>query len=510
MSSKVLNRLATLTSHLRTPKIINRATTTAGMATAATVSLTPDTAGVLHIPRSQISSESCTRASELLQKNHDNFHMYFNASGFHNHIAHHLLTIFALGASASQIQKAYDDNANYQRPQFPVDKDKVESMSNPDSFAKYLNDERYFHDYEIFFRKEIERHNGSWQAVVNEHLFADTPHARDLLIRMFAGFYHPIIHLGFGIEFDQPTIITEALAQAATHDRWPEKFVTQTAGLAEKRLKENEKPRPLVDLILAARDDKKIRESPHWEDGNKVRDGVFARALPEITSLCSQWFVQPTKQDLKLKTAEMINMCAYFAGAAQHASHKKQQKFDFFYMHCMNCSIFYSAFIDPKNDSWLKDKDRARLLQFKGWSDIAMYVSRGAPELFIDEIKNYPPKQPNDGWAEIFTRVDALTDDGHASKLVRALANGEKACAEFEDDEGKYWPVKGDMWLKLGHMAIDSVEGASSKWARNVGFEQAWENVPDRSQGPNASGTRSQELNASASLNGVAQGYHEN
>ncbi|KAK5071736.1 hypothetical protein LTS08_008211 [Lithohypha guttulata] len=480
------------------------------MATAATVSLSPDTSGVLHVPKSQIAPESCSRASELLQKNHDDYHMYFNSSGFHNHIAHHLLTIFALGANAQQLQKAYNDNANYQRPQFPVDKDKVESMSDPAVFAKYLNNEKYFHDFEIYFRKEIEKRNGSWQQMLNDQLFADTDQAKDLFVRMFAGFYHPIIHLGFGIEFEQPAIIVEALAQASTHDRWPGDFVQKTTELANKRKQNGEKSRSLFDLLREARSNDKIRESPHWEDGNKVRDGVLKRAMSETADLCSQWLVQPTKEDLRLKTAEMTNFCAYFASAAQHPSRQKQLKFDFFYMHCINCSIFYSAFIDPKHDSWLKDEDRVRLLQFKGWSDISMYISRGSPELLLDEVTNYMPKQPEDGWAELFERVDILPDDGHASKLVRAMANGQRICAEYEGNEGKDWPFKGDTWLKAAHMAIDSVEGTTTKWVRNAGFDQAWKDIPDRSAEPNASASRAAALDPNASKGEVAQGYHEN
>lgn len=35
----------------------------------------------------------------------------------------------------------------------------------------------------------------------------------------FTGFLHPLIHLGFGVEFDQPAIVAEALAQAAVVSR---------------------------------------------------------------------------------------------------------------------------------------------------------------------------------------------------------------------------------------------------------------------------------------------------
>lgn len=470
------------------------ATATAIAATASTISLGPSTTGVLNVPQSSISPESYSVASKLLQRNHDDFHMYFNQSGFHNHIAHHLLTILALGATPSQLQDAYDNNTGYQRPQFPIDPKTVNAMSR-DAFAKYLGKERYFHDYEEYFRREIESRNGDWQSMLSDRLFGASAEAQDLLIRTFAGFYHPIIHLGFGIEFAQPAIIVEALAQAATHDNWPKEFLTTTDRLAEARIAQKEKSRSLFSILQESRENTRIRNSVDENDANKVRDGVFARAMPDIAALCSQWHVDidsdstsseykaRVDEELRLKTAEMINACAYFAGAAQHASHRKQVKFDFFYMHCVNASVFFSAFLRDDVKSWLDPRAHARLLMWKAWSDVAMYVSRGCPELFVDEIRTYTPRHGSDGWAEIFARVDAMgTDDGHASKLIRAFANGERACREFEGrEESRDWMIRGEDWLKLGHMVIDSVEGPGQKWVRNAGFDSAWEGVKERS-----------------------------
>lgn len=478
-SNKLFNRVLSIASHIQKSPIQQRAT----MATAATVSLGPSTNGVLNVHNTP--PDSYNTASKLLQKNHDDFHIYFNTGGFHNHIAHHLLTILALGATPSDIQFAYDSNANYQRPQFPVDKDLVTSMSDPKVFKKYLANERYFHDFEIFFRKDIEARNGNWQAMLNEQLFGPSPQAQDLLGRMFAGFYHPVIHLGFGIEFSQPAIIVEALAQAAIHDNWPEKFLTQTFEKAKKRLDNKEKPRSLLSILEAARKDSTVRDSPHESDGNKVRDGVLKRALPQVVDLCSQWTVTPDAEDIRLKTAEMINFCAYFSGAAQHASRKKAIKFDFFYMHCINASIFYSAFLRPQVTDWLDKEAHAKMLMYKAWSDIAMYVSRGSPELFKDEITNYKPKVVGD-WESIYKRVDSMEDDGHVSKLVRAMANGEQACKEYEGGEGKDWMIKGSDWLQLGHMAVDGAEGGDPKWVRNAGFESAWKGISERGKESNA------------------------
>ena len=46
--------------------------------------------------------------------------------------------------------------------------------------------------------------------------------------------------------------------------------------------------------------------------------------------------------------------------------------------------------------------------------------------------------------------------------------------------------VKIVYWMKMGHMAIDSVENTErfnvSHWVRSAGFEQAWEKIPVRAQ----------------------------
>ena len=116
--------------------------------------------------------------------------------------------------------------------------------------------------------------------------------------------------------------------------------------------------------------------------------------------------------------------------------------------------------------------------------DLVMYASRRSPEVHLDEIRKYQPKKPS-GWQEIHERVCQVMDDGHAPKLIRALASGQRVCAPYEDRPE--FRVKGDDWSQMGHMAIDSVEDAmerpsSGTWVRSAGFEEAWENVPLRAQ----------------------------
>lgn len=153
------------------------------MATASHIELNPASAGVYHAP--DITSESGKVASQLLQENHDKHHMYFNRSGFHNHIAHHLLTIYSLGATPDELKRAFDQNKGYQRPLPAVQDRIVEDLADREKFKQHLGKEEYFHDYEVYFRKEIDEKG--WEAVLNEHLFAGDEHAKRLLTRMYAG-----------------------------------------------------------------------------------------------------------------------------------------------------------------------------------------------------------------------------------------------------------------------------------------------------------------------------------
>lgn len=133
----------------------------------------------------------------------------------------------------------------------------------------------------------------------------------------------------------------------------------------------------------------------------------------------------------------------YYTGGAQNPA--KRIKFDFFYMHCLNCAIFLPTFLAQP---WLSTENKIRILEWKGRMDLLIYASRGCAEPRPDDIKNYKPSK---SWGDIFTSVAGHGgDDGHAAKLVRLLAYGEKACKPYEGKDG--FPVTGDMWIKLGNM----------------------------------------------------------
>ncbi|KAM6529735.1 hypothetical protein FALCPG4_007863 [Fusarium falciforme] len=437
------------------------------MASATTVEITQDNVGVFHVPH--VPDETIKTANELLQANHEQHHVFFNDRGFHNHITHYILTQAALGATPTQMRRAYTQERSLQRPQHPLDEQAVGRLEHEDYFLACLSHPDNYHNFLRFFERQIAQRGIG--PVVHQYLFSRSRIAEELLSRMFASFLHPVIHFGFGLEFNQPAIIAEGLAQSAVHQPEVGKFFKGIQS-AEECLK-NRPSRPMIDLIREIEQNDAIRSAACWGDGSWIDDNPLANAPEELWKIAAQWRV--STQELKLKTAEMINVCAFYTAAAQRP--EKQHKLDFFLIHNVNCSIFFSALLEK---DWMSLEDKSRLLEWKGRFDIVAYAARGSPRLHINEVVNYRPKKPEMGWEQLFKRVNAFLDDSHVTKLIRALANGERVSREYE--ERADFPMKRSMFLKTAHIALDSTEEAlyPDRWVKGAGFEQQWAKFGDR------------------------------
>jgi hypothetical protein len=415
--------------------------------------------------------------NRLLQRNHDELHIFFRDMNGHNHLVHNLLTRLALGATPEQLQVAFDDDLPTQRPMPPLDEEVVRNLSNEDYFCERITKIGHYTNFMRFFEQQIEAKG--WQAVVNEYVFSRSRIAEALLPLMYDGAFHSIIHLGLGAEFAQPSVIAEALAQAAAHDSFETDWYFQTCEKKAEALKDQPSPSlmellgqlQMTDAITAA------AKTPGFIGTMKMKKCLFANAGEEITSLAAQFRV--TEENLERRTAESISFCAYLAGATQRPD--KTYKVDFFFMHCVTSSIFFSVLIQQP---WISTADKVRLVEWKGWLDLAWYAVCGAPKLDIAAAEQYQgTPSGNWSWNELFSAVNDQHDDGHVAKFVRALKNGEEASKPFVEGEGSdAFPLKGDTWLKIARMSYDTTLGLPppAKWVIMAGMDQAWAPVPAR------------------------------
>ena len=132
-----------------------------------------------------LKQDAAQKTSDLLTENTRKHHIFFNESGFHNHIVHHLLTVYALGASPPTLEKQYKINAAYQRGKQQADESTVEKLRDRAKWDQYLGKEKYYSSFLVFFQQEI--NEKGWEEVLKQCLFSQTEHSDDLLVRMFGG-----------------------------------------------------------------------------------------------------------------------------------------------------------------------------------------------------------------------------------------------------------------------------------------------------------------------------------
>jgi hypothetical protein len=351
------------------------------------------------------------------------------------------------------------------------------------------------------------------------------------------GYLHPLIHLGFGIDFGQPAIVAEALAQAAVHSPWIGPLLLGT----EKAVAENPKPsKSLVELLEAIQIDEELKNATSYSESPPFRKGIMGRGLVPMIKYTSQFTVD--ESDIGAKKIEVLEAAgsyfqrvetfstffsihfakvfydaAYICGAAQRPS--KEIKIDFLGMHGVNATILVSAILEQP---WLSFQNKTRLLEWVGRFLLALYCSNHVAPLHVSEVSDYIPKKSALGsegsWDNIISRAVDMSDDGHVAKLIRALAFGKKACESW----GEKTPliIKGEMWRQIGSMstknpfvnliillaikskrfpytAVDSTELkndewregldwkqmyrlSNMKWVRGAGYDEAWEPFGER------------------------------
>lgn len=186
---------------------------------------------------------------------------------------------------------------------------------------------------------------GGWEAVLAEHALAGTPAADDLLVRLFAGILHPALQLMYGMEWRQPAIVAEALAQACVHQPdfkdlllRAEREANERYGAEGKRNgggggggggEEVRMPR-IVSLYEEIKHDPKLATAVRADDNDKIRGGLLKRAPGEMMRVLGKVKVGP--EELDERTAEMFDAVLYVTASASFHP-RKVNKFDFYLMY---------------------------------------------------------------------------------------------------------------------------------------------------------------------------------
>lgn len=223
-----------------------------------------------------------------------------------------MLTIWALGASPETIRVQYDREDKRQRPMMKSDESLVQSFDDKRVMLQHMYIEDNYASFLVYFQRQIAAKGVA--TVLDEYVFHENKVARSLLSRLFSGLVHPIIHLGFGVEFEQPAIIAQALAQASVHQDYlgetffvPMQKHIESAGIREQVT--------LIQIMDLMRADKDLRQSAQHGDTDVFANGLLKRAPNAVIDYCSRWTVP--EDQIEEKFAEMINTASECRASAR-------------------------------------------------------------------------------------------------------------------------------------------------------------------------------------------------
>ncbi|KAA1473981.1 hypothetical protein DENSPDRAFT_823618 [Dentipellis sp. KUC8613] len=170
--------------------------------------------GNIPLPGPDVASRK--RLVEKLLHNQEHYHTYFNDMRFHNHSTHHMFAIYALGATPELLDAAYATHMQYQKPLVRSPHSITEA-----NFLEHLDEDEYYEAYLAYFANYLDTHDIA--ETVDRFIFSpeynyipnlDELNARDkknggtgskqqpeMLNRCLASLVHPLIHVGYGVEF---------------------------------------------------------------------------------------------------------------------------------------------------------------------------------------------------------------------------------------------------------------------------------------------------------------------
>ncbi|KAK8187077.1 uncharacterized protein BKA78DRAFT_256101 [Phyllosticta capitalensis] len=460
------------------------------MADASKILLTGDEKPVYQF--APLKKELAELTTQLLRANHESWHVYFNDRGFHNHIPHQLLTLYSLSAAPSFLTAAYEANVTYQRPAKPTHSPLLKTLqahssssssTPPSSLLQHLGDEAYYPDFVAYYSAQVAAHG--WPAVVRDALFRGTPEAEDLLARLFGGVVHPLLHLGFGVEFAQEGVVVEGLAQAAVHENWIARIFRECEEASGNKTIRKGERKGFLELVRAVGADEEVKSAARgvgqFSDGREVWGMVGER----LASVAGEFVVYPEEADVEARTKEVVNGAVLLATTALQVQHIP--KLDFFYMHLITSTISLVSLLHSPSLA-LPTATRAKLLTYYAYTALFVYATRGAQPLSPQRLYTYAPKHAEHGVKELVRRAVELqpTDDGHVVKTVRGVLAAWQLCGGggqgedgVQETETFEQGIADDAtWLRALHLVVDAVEAPGPKWVRAAGFVELWKEVP--------------------------------
>ncbi|KIM43869.1 hypothetical protein M413DRAFT_443747 [Hebeloma cylindrosporum] len=395
---------------------------------------------------------STAAARSYLQQDYERHHGFFNYRGFHNHTPFHILVEWALGGNEEHLEAIWNQHLAIERLAH-----RSPAPITEQTFNKYLGDEEYYQGYLYFFsdlvlKKPIHDVVEEWIFLPKANFGGYNGHQPEMLNRLLAGVLHPMLFLGYGLEFSLPGLVAEGLTQAAVHK------VGSSALLPKSMFDTPGTRRPGTHVHAFSVLSRIIRDR-RFNNFVGSFDDVQSKHGDAIQQYAAEWTVDGTNiKEVASKVRELtfLNVMLYVVGGWRDG--EGFHIADFTLMHLVTSSMTLTSYMAVLTSPMAK----SLLLRAYFTRSLAYYISRGRPPLPVRSffsapiLTDFPDPRPYPSdavypkptsplaftpnvWLKIIQSALVHPDD-HLPKVQRTLAHygtlyGNIPAGEFKGTE---------------------------------------------------------------------------
>ncbi|EIW59226.1 uncharacterized protein TRAVEDRAFT_147129 [Trametes versicolor FP-101664 SS1] len=501
------------------------------MATSAEPKLSPTIRqGVLNLPGATFETQRT--AERLLAEDRERHHCFWGRVGFHNHLSHHILAAYDLGAPAALLQKIFDAESKEPWDLYTMNRteggavEPLQEEVSAENWTRFLGDGKYYPSYLAFFTREVVAHGTG--ETLEKYIFAPAANGNgaQMLLRFIGGALHPLIQMGYAVEFGSDPMVAQALAQTAVHDAFqPDLFDLTSAPPPQDTLtykstdhthRQPSKGHSLLSILRQAYDSDIMKPvMPYDPDAllsARLRAACADGRPAEIRRLSALWQIDTARGQAELddKAEELLWAATLLlVGSGRRG---RAPRLDFFLMHMLNASLFVPSLLKavPSMES------RATLLRALVPVLLIYLTVRGRPRIDAELAMSYTdaPRAPNEQrlqpdasaigspqepadfnpWPAMVASV-VYAPDAHTLKAVRTMYYAAQrygrtppggAIGAF-DTEGREThagiaKVDGSIFVRAAGVVMDTLGWVThgqkeGSWDRSaLGWDDAWKN----------------------------------
>ncbi|KAK6971780.1 hypothetical protein R3P38DRAFT_2586737 [Favolaschia claudopus] len=416
-----------------------------------------------------ISPESTAAVRDYLQRDFEQHHGFFNLVGAHNHTPFHLLVEWVLGGAPEHLTSIWDQHVALERPRFESPHPITE-----ETFFDHLGDEQYYRAYLYFFcdlvlRKPVHAVVEEWIFGTRVNFGSGNAGMREdgMVNRLLAGFLHPLIYVGFGLEFSLPGLVAEGLAHTAVHHNASSTLVPRylfDKPSVPRSIGSN--PAGVHAFSILARIQ---RDSRYNNLGDTFKfDNIHMKYGEDVQRYAAEWITDSdmNSKEIAEKMKELIfcNVVIYAMGGWNEQMGFRHA--EFVLMHLVTSSITMQSYMTTLTSTTSK----SALLRAYFARSLAYWISRGRPLLRPRSFftsphpTSLPPPipgpTPTPDTSSTFPKISTLgniTPNPWLQIIQSALVHPDDHLAKFQRTLAYYGTLYGG--VKAGEFRGTELEG---------------------------------------------------